>query len=385
MKTFMIFLVCGMIAALAVGQPSMPVCGARPTALSQPWISNSSGICLESVIDDPQAGELAFTALAVTPDNVLYATRPLAGEVWALHDLDGDGLPETPSRAAAGLTLPNGLAYHDGALYIVGGAHLYRLRDGAVTTLVDTIPSGGGVWTGGVAIHDGRVYVGVGAPCDGCVFDETGGRGAIWSFDLDGGSPRIEARGLRSPADLNVYDGALWIVDSARDGLRLQANMDELNRLVPGETAHFGFPGCVGAENAPDLDAGIDCTAAEAPILTFPTGSRPLGIAPYSGGALPALGTGFLVALGGTYNETELVGYRVVMVTPTDDGWITRPLTPVDPEPGNPVTAFDIEQINYRGSGLWRHRPYDVTVNEWGWVYISIGGGRILALRPRGE
>ncbi|PJF24356.1 MAG: hypothetical protein CUN53_18245, partial [Phototrophicales bacterium] len=208
-------------------------------------------------------------------------------------------------------------------------------------------------------------------------------RGTVLSVDLEGGDRRIEARGLRFPADLVVMDGAIWVVDSARDGLFDQPDMDELNRFYPGETPHFGFPGCVGRYNQPDIPSPIDCANAIPPILTFPTGSRPLGLAVYTGGVLEALGRGLLVALGGSYNETELRGYRVALVrVDGDENASAETLMPVDPEPGNPVTAFTIEQINYRGSGLWRSRPYDVAVNAWGWVYISLGGGRILALRP---
>lgn len=380
---FLYLLMLGLFFAHADAQPDLPDCAQRLTSLSQPWISSASGICLEEVIHDPSLGELAFTSLAVTPDNVLYAARPHAGEVWMLIDSDGDGLPEMPELAASGLTLPNGLAHHDGALYISGGAHLYRLRDGVLTTLVDDLPSGGGLWTGGVAVYEGRIYIGIGAPCDGCDFDASAQRGAILSVDLEGGDRRIEARGLRFPADLVVMDGAIWVVDSARDGLFDQPDMDELNRFYPGETPHFGFPGCVGRDNQPDIPGPIDCANATPPILTFPTGSRPLGLAVYPGGALDALGRGLLVALGGSYNEIELRGYRVALVRVDEDGNASaETLMPVDPEPGNPVTAFTIEQINYRGSGLWRSRPYDVAVNAWGWVYISLGSGRILALRP---
>jgi glucose/arabinose dehydrogenase len=380
---FLIFLMLGLCVGRTEAQPDLPGCAQRPTSLSQPWISSSSGICLEEVVNDPNLGELAFTSLAVTPDNVLFAARPHAGEVWMLTDFDGDGLPETPELAASGLTLPNALVYYDGALYISGGAHLYRLQGGILTTLVDDLPSGGGLWAGGVAVYQGRIFIGIGAPCDGCDFDAAAQRGSIISVDLEGGDRRIEARGLRYPADLVVMDGAIWVVDSARDGLFDQPDMDELNRFFPGETPHFGFPGCVGIDNQPDIASPIECTNAAAPVLTFPTGSRPLGLAVYPGGSLAAIGRGLLVALGGSYNETELRGYRIALVRVDENGNVSaETLLPVDPEPGNPVTAFTIEQINYRDSGLWRRRPYDVAVNAWGWVYISLSGGRILALRP---
>ena len=70
------------------------------------------------------------------------------------------------------------------------------------TTLVDDLPSGGGFWTGGIAVGgDGRIYVATGAPCDFCVPDDPA-RGAVLSFALDGSDRQIVATGLRQPADL---------------------------------------------------------------------------------------------------------------------------------------------------------------------------------------
>src|SRR5690606_6807251 len=102
-------------------------CWWRDTDLSQPWISADIP-CLEEVINDPMLGELAFTALAAAPDGSLYAARPLAGEIWRLVDTNDDWLPDTPELVADGLTLPNGLVYAGDALYVSGGANLYRLR-----------------------------------------------------------------------------------------------------------------------------------------------------------------------------------------------------------------------------------------------------------------
>ncbi|HVU13711.1 MAG TPA: hypothetical protein VHD90_20685, partial [Phototrophicaceae bacterium] len=101
-------------AALSLAQ-TLP-CGQRSTSRGDPWIQAGLA-CLEEPISDPAQGELGFTALAVAPDGTLYAARPLAGEVVAVTDSDGDGLPNQVQVIASGLTFPNGLDYHDGALY----------------------------------------------------------------------------------------------------------------------------------------------------------------------------------------------------------------------------------------------------------------------------
>ncbi|MBK8032495.1 MAG: hypothetical protein IPK17_24055 [Chloroflexi bacterium] len=84
-----------MLLMVTRGAAQLPACSDRPTYISQPWI-NPELACLEEVINDATVGTLGFAALAVAPDETLYATRPLTGEVVALTDTNGDLLPDTP-------------------------------------------------------------------------------------------------------------------------------------------------------------------------------------------------------------------------------------------------------------------------------------------------
>jgi glucose/arabinose dehydrogenase len=374
--TLILFVVLGV--SFGARAQEQPICYERPTYVDDTW-TDGTRWCLEQVIEDADAGQLGFTALAAAPDGTLYAARPLTGQVFALTDGDGDGLPESPQVAAEGLTLPNGLAYDDGSLYISGGANLYRLRDGDVTTLVDDLPSGAGFWTGDVAVGpDRRLYVATGAPCDACIPDDAG-RGAVLSFDMNGGDRQIVATGLREPVGLAFAGGVLWTVDTARDGLRGTPDLDELNRVEKG--ANFGFPYCVGADNALDIEGG-DCGGVTAPALTFPTHSNPLGMAAYEGEAFPDLKGDLLVVLGGSNNEAFMEGYALAQVSLDEAGnpmgydLLIPGQSPSDPE------RFSLQHMNYRTSGFWPRRPLDVTVNAEGWIYVSAGDGRILALRP---
>lgn len=347
-------------------------CDFRPTRLDEPWMRTGLS-CLEEVINTPEAGELAFTALATAPDGTLYAARPIEGQIFAFRDMDGDEMPDSPRVVADGLTLPNGLDFYEGALYIAGGAHVYRLRDGELETLVDNLPTGGGFWTGGIAVADARIYVAIGAPCDFCTPDDPE-RGAILSFALDGSDHQLVATGLRQPADL-AFDGAnLWVVDSARKGLFETPNLDEVNRVEAG--ANFGFPNCVGA-NVSDGADGM-CSAAP-PIIALPTGSTPTGIAAYRGDAIPSMQGKLLVVLNGSYNELDLRGYLLVAADPQTGTF--EEIMPARPD-DSPGSNFTAEQMNYRGSGFFPRRPLDVAVSEDGWVYISVSGGRILLMRP---
>ena len=164
--------------------PSLPDCADRPTALHDELYVDNIRWCVEHVVHAMELEPLSFTALAVAPDGRLFAARPLAGQVMVIHDSNGDTLPDTMDTYADGLSLPNGLEFHDGYLYVAGGPHIYRIASSDdVEILVDDLPSGTGFATGGIAIGAGdRLYVAMGAPCSLCEFDEPE-RGAILTYE----------------------------------------------------------------------------------------------------------------------------------------------------------------------------------------------------------
>lgn len=370
-----------LLASPAASQDALPPCGQRPHYLERPWV-DALRFCLELVIEDDAAGELGFTALAAADDGTLYAARSLEGVVLAISDSDGDGLPDSARPVASGLTRPAALVHHAGALYIVAAARVYRLRGDELSVIVDDLPAGGGFWNAGIAVGpDERLYVATGAPCDHCVPADPA-RGAVLSFTLTGGDRQLVARGLRHPAGLAFAAGALWTVDTARDGLFDTPDLDELNRVTPG--AHFGWPFCNGAASAPDWQGGaFDCAAAAPPALTFPTHSQPQALAAYRGAALPTLRGALLVALGGSRGRVDLRGNAVAAVYFDDAGAPSsyHIILPEEP-PTNAAHGFTLQELNYRLSGLYPSRPYGLAVSPEGWVYIS-AGRRVIALRPQ--
>jgi len=367
------------VSASGARAQALPPCHERPTQVETPLV-DITRFCVEVVVDHPEGGRLGYSALAFSPDGTLYATRPLLGEVVALRDGDGDGLQETVEPVARGLTLPNGLLYHDGALYITGGPHLYRWRDGELDVLVDDLPAGAGFWTGSPALGpDNRLYIGTGAPCDFCRPD--GERGAILSFALDGSDRQLVATGLRHPAAVALAHGALWTVDTASRSFSAEPDLDELNHVEAG--AHYGWPFCVGARNRAALPGGFDCTQATGPALTFPTHSSPVGLAAYDGSAFPSLQGSLLVVLHGSNNEAHMQGFALAAVTFDPTGAPSGYQVFVPGQSPDDRPQFSLQRLNFRNSGIWPRRPLGIAVSPEGWIYFSVSDGRILALRPR--
>ena len=373
-------------------QPELPRCGDHPTVIHSEFYADSFRWCPESIVHDRQIEPLSFTALAIGADETLYATRPLSGQVVEIRDSDGDELPDTMETFAKGLTHPNGLHYHDGYLYVAGGSHIYRItEEGEVETLVEDLPTGTGFWTGGIVVGDDeRLYVAVGAPCDNCEFDEPE-RGAILSMNLDGSDRQVVATGFRQPADLAFFRSQLWTLDSApRQENRVA--LDELNRVEAG--GWYGFPYCLGA-GAPNIKSEtIDCAESVLPTMLFGSGAVPSSLAAYPHDTLPGTKETLVVVLSGDPTQVDFVGFKVIMIS-FDEA--NQPLGATilipyvreggrqayKPYLGDGLYWEKFIHLSEQGFGFYPQQPLAVAINARGWIYISMTGGRIIALRPR--
>lgn len=368
-------------AAALADESALPPCYARPTFRDPPWV-DTQRFCSELVYETPHNEALALTALAVAPDGTLYAASPLRGEVWALRDSDGDRLPDDAQLALTGLTLPSGMDWGGDALYITGGPNIWRLPAGAqeAETLVTDLPLLPGQWGGDLVVGaGGELYVSLVAPCEACDLDDAP---SILTMAPDGSRRRVLARGLRLPTGLALRDGELWATDSvARAQAQVDDALDEINRVAPD--AHFGWPGCPGAQHRPARPAGPACAQTRAPALTLPGGSRPFGLAHYGHDALPGLQDALLVTLHGSRHRVDLRGYALAVINFDARGNPLAPEVILPQQRADRVDSFfTVAVMNYRGSGFWPERPLDVAVSPEGWLYVSMTGGRILALRP---
>lgn len=372
-----------------LGSPGLPLLPARaqeeglpPCHLRRLQVENFKPIwvdiqrfCIERVLAFPEGedDDLALTAIAFGEGGALFAASPLVGEIWRFTDQDGDGLPDASSRQVIlrDLHRPNALAWWDGALYVVAGAEFLRwFPNGRRETLIDDLPTGAGIWNGGLAFDDqGRAYVGSGAPCALCTGNEVQAhpapRASILRI-LPDHSWEIYATGIRQPAGLAWAQGKLWATDT-----RPAHQAEMLYRIQPG--ADYGWPGC----SLPNLP----CEAAAPTALTLPANSVPLALWHYQGTAFPQLAGSLLLALAGNPNiPLSNHGFSLAAVTLSD---LEAPLALEYLVPNPPGEGFKSrEAIALLNTGIWPRQILSTTADERGWIYFSLSGGQIYVLRP---
>ncbi|HEY5971837.1 MAG TPA: sorbosone dehydrogenase family protein [Pseudoxanthomonas sp.] len=299
---------------------------------------------------------------------------PSANRITLLRDADGDGVAETRHVFLQGLHSPFGMALVGDTLYVANTDALVRFpyREGetsitAPAVKVADLPAGeiNHHWTKSLAASaDGsRLYVGVGSNSN---IGERGmeneiERAAVLEINPATGARRVFASGLRNPTALawQPQDGRLWVVVNERDELGDHLVPDYLTSVRDG--AFYGFPYSYYGQH---VDARVQpqdpALVAKAIAPDYALGSHvaPLGLAFYTGSALPArYRNGAFIGLHGSWNRKPLSGYKVVFV-PFADG---RPSGPIE-------TVLD-GFVNARGDA--QGRPVGVAVDRSGALLVA--------------
>jgi len=305
--------------------------------------------------------------LLFTGEGDLLVTDWRGGRVLLLEpDRDGDGLSDRRRAVLKDLDKPYGLELRDGWLYVgetdaIGRAR-FDAESGEATGRYEHIVTGlptGGHWTRTLGFgDDGWLYVAIGSSCNVCE-EEDPRRAAIVRYRPDGSGEEIHATGLRNSAGFawRPETGELYATDNGRDWLGDDFPPCELNRIVPG--GFYGWPYVNGfGELDPDLGPGHEKALERAipPVHGFPAHTAPLGIAFLRGEALPAAYRGAaVVALHGSWNRSEKIGYEVVSLHWGPEGRI-------DPRPFLTGLLADGDVLG---------RPVDVAQGPDGAIYVS--------------
>jgi glucose/arabinose dehydrogenase len=287
------------LVALLTAGVLLASCGGRtgPT-------SNSESDALVAIGAGLQGREgLHATTYAGGLTHVAAFAFDTSGRLWvataAYEDGGDDALyvvtaaGAAPKKVVSGLHTPLGLLWVDGALYVSSHERVdaYRGFDGttfASATNIVTFPAGVGENNGLVLSPDGRILLGISAPCDACT-PASEYSAAIVSFAPDGTDLRVHASGIRAPIGLAYYPGTsdLFVTMNQRDDLGDKTPGDWLAVVAAG--SEWGFPDCYGQESTA-------CASVPAPVATLDEHAAVSGVAIVTGELGRAVGNAAITA-----------------------------------------------------------------------------------------
>jgi glucose/arabinose dehydrogenase len=302
-------------------------------------------------------------SLRVGDKGTVFVGNRVQDKVYAIVEKDGK---REVKVIASGLYRPNGVAFHNGTLYIAELSKISKidniedhLDDPPKPTLVyDDLPKDEAHGWKFISIGpDDKLYVPVGQPCNNCIPDAA--HGQIRRMNLDGTGVEVIARGVRNTVgfDWHPVSKELYFTDNGRDWMSEDVPNDELNRLTKvGE--HFGSPYCYqGNIPDPDFGWGHSCSEFTPPVALMGPHAAALGMRFYTGKMFPAEYQGAIfVARHGSWNRSVKFGGDIAVVKLNKDGSVKS----VEPF----ITGFIVDN-KYIG------RPVDVQFLKDGSMLIS--------------
>ena len=301
--------------------------------------------------------------------------------VYAIRDQDGDGRADEIVEIGEGLNVPNGVAVHDGDLYVAEISRILRYDDIEArlesppepVVVTDAFPAD---WLHGwkfIAFGpDGKLYVPVGAPCNVC--DRSADEpvyASITRMNPDGTEFEIYASGIRNSVgfDWHPETDELWFTSNGRDGWGDDRPPDTLNRAgTPG--LHFGYPYCHGGDMPdPEFGEAGSCDDYEPPARNLGPHVAALGMRFYTGEMFPEEYRGqIFIAEHGSWNRSPEAGHtghrittvrvdgnEVVGYEPFAEGWLQsdntawgRPVDVLVMPDGALLVADDTAGVIYR-------------------------------------
>jgi glucose/arabinose dehydrogenase len=268
---------------------------------------------------------------------------------------------------ASGLHRPNGIAFHNGTLYIAEIGQISKIDN--IEDVLDDPPKPTAIysdlprdethgWRYLAVGPDNKLYFSVGAPCNNCLLPET--HGQIRRINLDGSGAEVVARGIRHSVgfDWHPQTRQLYFTENSRDWWSEDIPEDKLNRVAQPGKDNFGFPFCHQG-NLPDTEFGWgrSCDEFAKPLTLLGPHAAPLGMRFYTGTMFPADYRGnIFIARHGSWNRTNKIGGDILHVKLNRDGTV-RAAEPF-------ITGF-IANNTYMG------RPADLLVMKDGSLLIS--------------
>ncbi|MEO1652184.1 MAG: PQQ-dependent sugar dehydrogenase, partial [Bacteroidota bacterium] len=179
-------------------------------------------------------------SLALSDKGTVFVGNRSKDKVYAIRDEDGDYAADKVYVIAQGLTMPNGVAFKDGALYVAEVNRILKfdnidanLEDPPEPEVIyDQFPTEKHHGWKFIAFGpDDKLYVPVGAPCNICESEDEV-FASITRMNPDGSDLEVFSHGVRNSVgfDWHPESKALWFTNNGRDMMGDDIPDDELNR-----------------------------------------------------------------------------------------------------------------------------------------------------------
>jgi glucose/arabinose dehydrogenase len=309
------------------------------------------------------AGMSNAREMALSDKGTVFVGSRTVDKVYAITNKDGK---REVKVLASGLYRPNGVAFHNGTLYIAELSKIDKIDkvDDVIdnppkpTTIYDNLPKDEAHGWKFIAVGpDNKLYVPVGQPGNNVLHDEA--HGQIRRMNLDGTGAEVVAYGVRNSVgfDWNPETKQMYFTDNGRDWLSESVPEDELNRVTKvGED--FGAPYCYQGNIVDEqFGWGHSCKDYTPPVGLMGPHTASLGMRFYTGSMFPkAYKDAIFVARHGSWNKSQKMGGDVAVVKLNKDGTVKS----VEPF----LTGF-LEDNKYVG------RPVDVMQMKDGSLLLS--------------
>jgi glucose/arabinose dehydrogenase len=264
-------------------------------------------------------------SMVMSPDGILFVGTRKEGKIYAVTDRNGDQRADEVITIAERLTMPNGVAFRNGSLYIAEVHRILRydnienrIKNPPIPVVVnDTFPRDRHHGWKYIAFGpDDRLYIPVGAPCNVCV-KEDGRYATIMRMQPDGSDLEIFSHGIRNTVgfDWHPETRELWFTNNGRDWMGDDLPPDTLHH-APLKGLDFGFPYC-HAGDVPDPEFGkkYSCNEFSPTALKMQAHAATLGMKFYTGNMFPErYRHQIFVAEHGSWNRSMPVGYRITRI-----------------------------------------------------------------------
>ena len=274
------------------------------------------GFIIEEYADVPNA-----RSLALGDKGTLFVSTRKGRSVYAVVE-NADGSTRT-IELLRGMSTPNGIAFHDGDLYVAEIDRVLRYTD--IEENLDEVPEAEVLdvdlpsdrhhgWRYIGFGPDDKLYISIGAPCNVC--DEFG-YAQIIRMNADGSGRETFASGVRNSVGFTWHPTTdeLWFTDNGRDMMGDDTPPCELNH-APRAGLHFGFPYCHGGDILdPRYGKDRNCKDYRPPVQRLGPHVAPLGVKFYTGQMFPPeYRNQLFIAEHGSWNRSKKIGYRVTLV-----------------------------------------------------------------------